>query len=58
LDDDATLQDISLYLRQGEEELLQQKFMVFSPIVDMENHVFKRGLVFSIVEELSETLNA
>jgi hypothetical protein len=31
---------------------------VFNPTVDMENHVFKPGMIFNSVEELRKVINS
>jgi hypothetical protein len=58
LEDDVALEDTSLVLRHEDEEQLHRTFGVFNPLVDMEDHVFKQGLVFISVQDLRLALNA
>jgi hypothetical protein len=58
MEDEAALEDHDLHLLNEERELLKKKFSTFDPIIDMENPVFKVGLVFSSVEEARKALLA
>jgi hypothetical protein len=58
LEDDVALEDTSLVLRHEDEEQLHRTLGVFNPLVDMEDHVFKEGLVFNSVQDLRLAINA
>jgi hypothetical protein len=58
LENDEGLDDTDLRLRNGDEQLLQNKLCVFNPSVDFDNLVFKPGMIFSTIEELGKALNA
>lgn len=58
LEDDDALQDDDLNLRKEEEGHLQHKFRSFNPEVDMNNPIFRVGMVFSDVKELRLALAA
>jgi hypothetical protein len=58
LEDEAALEDEDLNLLEEERKLLKNKFSSFDPAIDMDNPVFKVGLVFSDVEEARKALLA
>jgi hypothetical protein len=55
-EDEDALEDEDLNLIGGERENLKHKFRAFNPEVDMDNPVFKVGMVFSDVEEARKAL--
>jgi hypothetical protein len=58
MEDEAALEDQDLHLLNEERQVLKKKFSTFDPIIDMENPVFKVGLVFSSIEEARKALLA
>jgi hypothetical protein len=56
LEDDNALEDDDLNLRKEEVEQLQYKFRAFNPEVDMDNPVFKVGMLFTDVKECRNAL--
>ncbi|KAM0892605.1 hypothetical protein ACQ4PT_025608 [Festuca glaucescens] len=58
LENEQALEDTNLNLREEDEQWLQNKFKVFNPEVDMDNPIFRAGLIFSSVKELRKALIA
>ncbi|KAK1611857.1 hypothetical protein QYE76_035530 [Lolium multiflorum] len=58
MEDEAALEDQDLHLLNEERQVLKKKFSTFDPIINMENPVFKVGLVFSSIEEARKALLA
>ncbi|KAM0914164.1 hypothetical protein ACQ4PT_011703 [Festuca glaucescens] len=58
MEDKTALENQDLQLLNEERQLLKKKFSTFDPTIDMENPVFKVGLVFSCVEEARKALLA
>jgi hypothetical protein len=57
-EDEEALEDDDLNMEAGRRLKLMKKLTAFNPEVDMDNPSFKRGMVFSGVEELRKALAA
>jgi hypothetical protein len=57
-EDEEALEDDDLNMEEGRRLKLMKKLTAFNPEVDMDNPSFKRGMVFSGVEELRKALAA
>jgi hypothetical protein len=58
LENDQALDDTDLNLREEDQQHLHNRFKAFNPVVDMDNPIFKVGMVFSDVQELRLALTA
>ncbi|KAM0834923.1 hypothetical protein ACQ4PT_063273 [Festuca glaucescens] len=58
IENEHALDDTNLNLREEDEKQLQSTFKVFNPVVDMDNLVFKLGIVFGSVKMLRGALAA
>jgi hypothetical protein len=58
IENEHALDDTDLHLREEDEKQLQSTFKVFNPAVDMDNPIFKPGMVFGTVKMLREALAA
>jgi hypothetical protein len=56
IENEQVLDDTYLNLREEDEKHLQSTFKVFNPVVDIDNPVFKEGMVFGGVKMLREAL--
>ncbi|KAM0872081.1 hypothetical protein ACQ4PT_038958 [Festuca glaucescens] len=58
MEDEAALEDQDLHLLNEERQILKKKFSTVDPTIDMENPVFKVGLVFGSIEEARKAILA